>query len=57
MFIDFKERGRGTEREREKHRLVTSHTCLNWGSNPKPMYVPWLGIEPATVWYVGQCSN
>ena len=38
MFIDFKDRGRGGEKEREganidereKHRLVASHTRPNW---------------------------
>ena len=27
-----------------------------WGPGPKPRHVPWLGIEPATLWFIGQCS-
>ena len=32
-------------------------TCAShWGLGLKPRYVPWLGIEPATLWFTGQCS-
>ena len=34
MFIDL-----GAEMEREKHRLVASHTHPKWGLNPQPGYV------------------
>ena len=44
------------ERERD-HQLVASRTCPNQGSNLPPRYVPWLGIEPATFWCRGWCSN
>ena len=27
------------------------------GLNLKPRYVPWPGMEPATFWCLGQCSN
>ena len=42
-----RQRGRG----REKHGLVASHMHLDWGSNPQPLYLPWLGNESATFWY------
>ena len=37
----------------------TSNLCMrpNQGSNPQPRYVPWPGIEPATFWCMGRCSN
>ena len=27
-----------------------------WGPSPQSRHVPWLGIEPATRWFTGQCS-
>ena len=53
-------RGRGVERNiyvRERHWSFTSCTCQEQGSNPQPSSVPWPGIEPATFWCMGQCSN
>lgn len=55
FFIEFRkkkgenERGRGTH-VREKHQLVAPILTPTLGqrSNPKPEYVPWMGIEPAT---------
>ena len=49
MFIDF--------RERKRERSVASHMHPDWGLNMQTRCVPWLGIEPATFWYMGQCSN
>ena len=42
MFIDFKERRRGKERERQtdRHRLVASQMHPDWGLNLQPWYVP-----------------
>ena len=64
MFIDWereRERERGRERTitvREKHWSVAScSTLTGWGSNTQPRYVSWLGIEPASFWCTGQCSN
>ena len=54
------EKEKGRERETlmwEKHQLVVSHTCPNQGMNPQPRYVPWLGFEPVTLWFMGRCSN
>ena len=56
------EREEGRERKknsnvREKQWLVASDSHPYWGSNLQPRYIPWLGIEPSTFWYVGQCSN
>lgn len=42
---------------REKHWLVVFHTGLDWGSNPNPRYVPWVGIEPSPLRCMGQYFN
>ena len=66
-FIDLRE-WKGGERERErnirvrhKYQLVASYTRPNGGSNLKPRYVPWLGLEPASFccmgWYANQLSH
>ena len=54
IFIDFGEKGR--EREREKQ-SVASCTRPNWGLNLQPRYVSWPGIEPAAFWCIGQHTN
>ena len=57
MLIDLRER----ERERHQCERETSIICfphaLDWGQNPQPTRVPWSGIEPATFWCTGRCSN
>ena len=51
-----RQRGREGKREGEKRQcLVASHATF-WGSGPQPKHVPWLGIEPATLWFTGWCS-
>ena len=62
MFIDFREEGGERVRERdidvrEKHQMVASCMCPDQGSNPQPRYVLQLGIELATFWCSGRCSN
>ena len=64
MLIDFRERGRGRERGRETSMwernislLPLICTPINQGPNLPPMYVPWLGIEPATFQFTGWHSN
>ena len=59
-FYLFLGKGEGREKERErsihvreKHQRVSSHTHPNQGPNPQPRHV--LGIEPATVHFVGPC--
>ena len=53
LFI-FKQKGREGERVGEKHQcLVASH--MPHTREPGP-HVPRLGIEPATLWFTGQCS-
>ena len=50
LFLDRME-GREKEREREHQCVVAFHMpCA------QPRHVPWLGIEPATLWFSGQCS-
>ena len=47
------------EREGEKHQCGrdTWICCLllvpSWGPGLKPRHVPWLGIEPVTLWFAG----
>ena len=48
-----KERERERESEREKHWLVASCKHPNWGNNPHPGYVPWLGVKPANSQFIG----
>ena len=42
---------------REKHWLVASCMWLDWGLNLQASYVPWLGINLATVWGMQWYSN
>ena len=48
------------ERERKRGRETSMCGCLsctpNWGHGPQPRHVPWLGIEPVTLWFLGQRS-
>ena len=64
MLVDFREREGKERRERErnidlrvKHRLVATCMCPNQEPNLQPRHVPWLGIEPATLRFMGQHSN
>ena len=47
------EGGREGEREKEKHQCVVVSRISNWGPGSQPSHVPWLGIEPATLWFAG----
>ena len=45
--------------EGERERNISVGCLLHapyWGSGPQPSYVPWLGIEPVTLWFIGQHS-
>ena len=61
-LIIFREMGREGGKKGEKHHCVrdTSASWLlhtpSWGPDLQPRHVPWLGIEPATLWFVGWCS-
>ena len=56
-----KETGGGREKEKyrcEKHLLGASCMCPERGSNLRPRYVPWPGIEPSsTFWFTGGRST
>ena len=52
MLIDFRERGREGEREGEKHPLVASLTCPDWGLDLQPRHVPW-PEQTQTFWVCG----
>ena len=44
--------------ERDQETLTACLTYMPyWKSNPQSRCVPWLGIEPATFWCMGQRSN
>ena len=53
LFI-FRESGREGEREGEKHQsVVASHTPHHWGPGLQPRHVPWPGIRPVTLCFIG----
>ena len=56
LFISLEE-GEGREKEREKNINVwLPLACPFRGPGPQPRYVPWLGIEPATLCFAGRRS-
>ena len=52
----FLERGEGKEKERETSMCGCLSSTPYWGPGPQPRHVPWLGIEPATLWLAGRHS-
>ena len=60
FFIAFRERGREQEREREtlieKHPLVASSTCLDWGSYALGLGVTWAQTGDQT-YNLGMCPD
>ena len=67
VYCSCRERGRegegretervNREREGEKHWSVASHTHPDRWRNLQPRNGPWPGIQAATFWHMGQCSN
>ena len=64
IFIVLLEKEGEVEREKErnidgkeKHQLVASLMCPDWGLNPQPRHVPWPGLKPMTFQFIGQCPN
>ena len=53
LFLD---RGVGREKERERNINVWLPLVHSRGPGPQPRHVPWLGIEPATLWFAGRHS-
>ena len=51
----FLERGEGKERGRETSMCGCLSYALHRGPNPKPRYLPWLGIEPVDLCFAGLC--
>ena len=51
------DRGEGREK---RGRETSICGCLSsnpyWGPGPQPRQVPWLGMEPVTLWFIGQHS-
>ena len=62
LFIYLFESGRGGEREGGNYWCAreTWIGCLlhapRWGPGLQPRHAPWLGIEPATLWFTGRYS-
>ena len=57
IFLNlFLEKGEGRKRGRETSMCGCRLHTLQWGPGLQPMHVPWLGIEPVTVWFTGQHS-
>ena len=53
----FVERGEGREKERKRNISVwLCLVCPCQGPGSQPRHVPWLGIEPVTLWFTGLCS-
>ena len=56
LFIYFLERGERKEKETERNISVwlpLVHPLLGAWPGPQPRHVPWLEIEPATLWFAG----
>ena len=51
IIIIIRERGREGERGRETSMCGCLSHGPHWGPGLQPRHVPWLGIEPATVWF------
>ena len=49
--------GQGKEREGKKHWFVVSSKLPEWQTNPKPRYVPWLGIKRAIFQFTGDSNQ
>ena len=56
LFIYFRE-GKGEGKRGGETSMSGWFLCvLYWGPGPQPRDVPWLGIEPASVWFTGRDS-
>ena len=50
----FVERGEGTEKDRGRNISLWLHShAPYWGPGLQPRHVPWLGIQPDTLWFGG----
>ena len=52
----FWERREGRKKGRETSMCGCFWCTPYWGPDPQPRHVPWLGIEPVTLWFTGQTS-
>ena len=51
LFIYFYTEGKGGRKRREISTCGCLSCALYWGPGLQPWHVPWLGIEPATLWF------
>ena len=56
LFIYFREGKGGRKKGRETSMCGWLSCAPNWGPGPQPRHVPWLGVEPVTLWFAGQHS-
>ena len=47
---------RGEKRGRETSMCGCLSCAPYWGPGQQPRHAPWLGFEPTTPWFTGQCS-
>ena len=57
FFTAFRERGWETVMWERNIDWLPSCLRPDQGSNSQHMHVPWVGINPATIWAMGRCSN
>ena len=56
FYFLFLDRGKGRENERETSMCGCLSCTPYWRPGLQPRHVPWLGIEPATLWFTGWLS-
>ena len=56
IYLYFREGKAGRKRGRETSMCDCLLHAPCWGPGLQPRHVPWLGIEPVTLWFTGPCS-
>ena len=57
LFIYFRQRGREGKEKEGNINVWLPLTHLYWGPGLKPRHVPWLGMEPATLWFAARAQS
>ena len=53
LIYFFREKVREGKRRRETSACGCFPLGPHWGPDPQPWHVPWLGIKPVTLWFIG----